>query len=265
MGGAPATLTTLRHVSRLLVDIADRVATVTINDPKRRNAFDLAMCDEVKAAFDELDNNDDVGAIVITGAAPAFCAGAELTHLGSSTRNGLLAIYEGFLRVGRSPKPTISAVNGAAVGAGMNLALITDLRVAGTSASFDSRFLQLGIHSGGGHTWMLRRLCGPEVAFAMDLFGEVLDGKAAERAGLVWKCVEDDELLPTAQALAAKAAAGPPELVRRFKQSLRDVADIATQQDAMLYELQHQAWSTEQPEFQANLAKLRAKITSRSS
>ncbi|MCC6433925.1 MAG: enoyl-CoA hydratase [Acidimicrobiales bacterium] len=250
-------------MSRLLVDITDRVATVTINDPKRRNAFDLAMCDEVKEAFDELDNNPDVGAIVITGAAPAFCAGAELTHLGTSTRQGLLAIYEGFLRVGRSPKPTISAVNGPAVGAGMNLALITDLRVAGVSARFDARFLQLGIHSGGGHSWMLRRLCGPEVAFALDLFGEILDGRDAERVGLVWRCVEDDELLPTAQALAAKAAAGPPELVRRFKQSLRDVANIDNQQDAMQYELTHQAWSTEQPEFQANLAKLRAKISSK--
>lgn len=250
-------------MSRLLVNITDRVATVTINDPKRRNAFDLAMCDEVNDAFDRLDADPDVGAIVVTGAAPAFCAGADLSHLGSSTRDGLLAIYEGFLRVGRSPKPTLSAVNGAAVGAGMNLALITDLRIAGTSASFDSRFLQLGIHSGGGHTWMLRRLAGPETAFAMDLFGQVLDGKEAERVGLVWRCVEDDQLLPTAQEIAAKAAAGPPELVRRFKESLRAVADITDQRDAMLYELEHQAWSTEQPEFQANLAKLRAKITSR--
>jgi len=256
-------VTTLPHVSRLLVDITDRVATVTINDPKRRNAFDLAMCDEVKEAFDGLDANPDVGAIVITGAPPAFCAGAELTHLGTSSRDGLLAIYEGFLRVGRSPKPTIAAVNGAAVGAGMNLALITDLRIAGTSASFDSRFLQLGIHSGGGHTWMLRRLAGPEVAFAMDLFGEILDGRQAERVGLVWRCVEDDQLLATAQELAGRAAAAPPELVRRFKQSLRMVASIDNQIDAMYFELEHQAWSTDQPEFQANLAKLRARISSR--
>ncbi len=250
-------------MSRLLIDITDRVATVTINDPKRRNAFDLSMCGEVNEAFDAIDADPGVGAVVITGAPPAFCSGADLSHLGSSTSDGLLEIYEGFLRVGRSPKPTISAVNGAAVGAGMNLALITDLRVAGRSASFDSRFLQLGIHSGGGHTWMLRRLAGPEVAFAMDLFGQILDGTEAERVGLVWRCVEDDQLLATAQEIAAKAAAGPPELVRRFKQSLRDAADIDNQRAAMLYELEHQAWSTEQPEFQANLAKLRAKIASR--
>ena len=110
---------------------------------------------------------------------------------------------------------------------------------------------------------MLRRLAGPEVAFAMDLFGQILDGTEAERVGLVWRCVEDDQLLATAQEIAAKAAAGPPELVRRFKQSLRDVADIDNQQAAMLYELEHQAWSTEQPDFQANLAKLRARIASR--
>jgi enoyl-CoA hydratase len=97
----------------------------------------------------------------------------------------------------------------------------------------------------------------------MDLFGAVLDGREAERVGLVWRCVEDDQLLPTAQEMAAKAAAGPPELVRRFKQTLHDVANIDNQRDAMLYELEHQAWSTDQPEFQANLAKLRAKISSR--
>lgn len=256
-------MATLRPVSRLLVDITDRVATVTINDPKRRNAFDLALCDEVKEAFDRLDADPNVGAVVITGAPPAFSAGADLSHLGAAAREGLLAIYEGFLRIGRSPKPTISAVNGPAVGAGMNVALITDLRIAGESARFDARFLQLGIHSGGGHTWMLRRLVGPETAFAMDLFGQILDGREAERVGLVWKCVPDDQLLTTAQEIAGKAAAGPPELVRRFKQSLRAVADIDSQEAAMLYELDHQAWSVEQPEFQANLAKLKAKITSR--
>ena len=89
-----------------------------------------------------------------SGEPPAFCAGADLSHLGSSQREGLLNIYEGFLRFGRCPLPTIAAVNGAAVGAGMNLALVCDDRIAAERARFDTRFLQLGLHPGGGHTWM---------------------------------------------------------------------------------------------------------------
>ncbi len=239
------------------------MATVTLNDPARRNALDLAFCDEMMAAFDEIEANPAVGAVVVTGANPAFCAGADLSHLGASAEEGLLAIYEGFLRVGRCPLPTIAAVNGAAVGAGMNLALVTDLRVAGRSARFDSRFLQLGIHPGGGHTWMLRRIAGPETAFAVDLFGEILDGPAAERAGIVWKCVEDDQLLDEARRLAGVAAAGPPELVAKIKASLHHVATIDEHRDAVMYELVPQAWSVGQPEFQAKLAVLKNQITSK--
>src|SRR5690349_12504495 len=189
--------------SRVRTEVSDRVAVVTLDDPARRNALDLPFCDEITATFDALEARDDVGAVVVTGAPPAFCAGADLSHLGSSEEEGLLAVYEGFLRVGRCPLPTIAAVNGAAVGAGMNLALVCDLRIASTRAKFDTRFLQLGIHPGGGHTWMFRRITGPQAVFATVLFGEVLDGAAAEAAGLVWKCVGEDDLLPTAQAMAA--------------------------------------------------------------
>jgi enoyl-CoA hydratase len=250
-------------VSRVLVDVTDRVATVTLNDPDRRNAFDLALCDEVAEAFDRIEADPEVGAVVVTGAPPAFCAGADLTHLGSSTSEGLLAVYEGFLRVGRCPLPTIAAVNGPAVGAGMNLALVTDLRIAGRSARFDSRFLQLGIHPGGGHTWMLRRLAGPETTFAVDLFGEILDGEAAAAAGIAWRCVDDDRLLAVSQELAGRAAAGPPELVAKIKASIKAVAAIDEHDDAVRLELDPQAWSVEQPAFQAGLAKLRERMANK--
>src|SRR5690606_10735426 len=138
-----------------------------------------------------LESDGTTRAVVLTGSGSAFCAGADLTQLGEAREEGLLRIYEGFLRVARSPLPTVAAVNGPAVGAGMNLALACDLRVAGTSARFDTRFVDLGIHPGGGHTWMLRRLVGPQTAAAMLLFGERLDGPAAEAAGLVWRCVPD--------------------------------------------------------------------------
>ncbi len=242
-------------------ELHGRVAVVTLDDPERRNALNLALCAELAATMDRLEADDDVGAVVVTGAAPAFCAGADLTQLGESRRDGLLAIYEGFLRVAHSPLPTIAAVNGAAVGAGMNLALAADVRLAGRSARFDTRFLDLGIHPGGGHTWMLRRIVGPQAATAMVVFGQRLDGEEAERVGLAWRCVPDDELLSTAIDMAARAADGPPELTRRIKATVGDVAVIDTHAAAVERELGDQLWSMDQPAFAERLAALQARIT----
>ena len=244
--------------------VAERVAVVTINDPDRRNALTPAMNAELIATFDRLEGDTGVGAVVITGAPPAFCAGADLSHLGASpTPEGLRGIYEGFLRVARSPLPTVAAVNGAAVGAGMNMALCCDLRVAATRARFDTRFLQLGLHPGGGHTWMIQRIMGPQGAAAAVLFGEVMDGEAAERSGLVWRCVQDGDLLATAAALAGKAAAGPPSLARRVKATLSAVAAVDTQEEAIAVELDAQVWSMAQPDFAERLAALQKKITTK--
>ncbi len=248
-------------MQHLQLDRRDRVAVVTLNDPERRNALNLELCGELAATMDELEQSADVGAVVLTGAAPAFCAGADLSQLGESRREGLLAIYEGFLRVAASPLPTIAAVNGAAVGAGMNLALACDVRLAGRSARFDARFLDLGIHPGGGHTWMLRRIAGQQTASAMVVFGERLDGAEAERVGLVWRCVEDDALLDTAVAMAGRAASAPPELSRRVQRTISDMASIEQHGDAVDRELEDQLWSMDQPEFAERLAALQARIT----
>ncbi len=248
---------------RLDVDAATRVATVTLDDPDRRNALDLGLCDDMVAAFDDLEARDDVGAVVVTGAPPAFCAGADLSPLGASAREGLLAVYEGFLRVGRCPLPTIAAVNGAAVGAGMNLALVCDLRLAARSARFDTRFLQLGLHPGGGHTWMFRRIAGPQAVFATVVFGEVLSGEDAERCGLVWRCVDDDALLEAAQTMAARAAALPRELLTTTKATILAMADVDEHPAAVERELEPQLWSTRQPWFAERLAALQAKISKR--
>lgn len=247
--------------------IEDGVATVTLADPARRNALTLPMVNEVEALFDELEADPAVGAVVVTGEAPAFCAGADLSHLSSSASGGaeagLRAIYEGFLRISRSPLPTIAAVNGAAVGAGMNLALVCDVRLAAERARFDTRFLQLGLHPGGGHTWMFRRIAGPQAVAATVLFGEILDGAEAERIGLVWRCLPDEELLPTAQAMAAKAAAAPRDLVAKVRATIADMADVHTHDDAVDREIVPQVWSLEQPAFKERVAALQAKITSK--
>jgi enoyl-CoA hydratase len=242
-------------------EVVQGVAVVTLDAPQRRNAFDLAMCDEVVAGLDALEADPAVGAIVVTGAGSAFCAGADLSHLGGSQRAGLLAIYEGFLRVARSPLPTIAAVNGPAVGAGMNLALACDVRIAGASARFDTRFLHLGIHPGGGHTWMMQRIVGPQATAATVLFGEVLSGAEAERVGLVWRCVPDEDLLATSVAMAARAAAAPRELVARTKATMADTATLATHAEAVARELGDQVWSVTQPAFAERLAQLQRTIS----
>lgn len=241
----------------------ERVAVVTLNDPERRNALNSELVTDIVEAFNRLEGDVGVGAVVVTGAPPAFCAGADLGNLGEAKREGLRAIYEGFLRVGRSTLPTVAAVNGAAVGAGMNLALVCDVRLAARRAKFDTRFIDLGLHPGGGHTWMLRNAVGPQTAAAMVLFGQVLDGEAAAEAGLVWKCVDDDALLDEAVALAARAATGPRELVTEVKRTMADMAGIDVHGEAVDRELDPQVWSVEQPWFAERLAALRSRITSR--
>lgn len=246
---------------RVDVDTESRVAVVTLDEPERRNALTLPMVDEITAAFDRLEADEVVGAVVVTGEPPAFCAGADLGDLGGSKETGLRRIYEGFLRVARSSLPTVAAVNGAAVGAGVNLALCCDVRLTARSARIDPRFVELGLHPGGGHTWLLHRAVGPQAAAALVLFGEVLDGEGAVRCGLAWRCVDDGALLDEARKLAANAASAPPELASRVKATLRTVPGIDRHEDAVDVELTAQVWSLEQPFFAERLAAVRARVT----
>ena len=250
-------------MAEVQTDIDGGIAVLTLDAPDRRNALTLPMVDEIAAALDTIEADPDVRAIVVTGTAPAFCAGADLSHLGASQRDGLLRIYEGFLRIGRSPLPSIAAVNGAAVGAGVNLALVCDVIVAGRSARFDTRFLQLGLHPGGGHTWMLQRRVGPQAAAAMVLFGRVLDGAAAADIGLAWSCVDDDELLATCREMAGVAAAAPRELVELIRGTMVDVRTIDDHATAVERELGPQVHTINQPAFQEKLAAMQRRISSR--
>lgn len=249
----------------LEVEVDGGVGLLRLNDPGRRNALTTPLVAEIVAAVAELEAERSVGALVVTGAPPAFCAGADLSDLGASRDSrelGLRRIYDGFLAVARSPLPTIAAVNGPAVGAGMNLALGCDVRLASRGARFDTRFLQLGLHPGGGHTWMLQRVVGPQAAMAALLFGEVLDGEAAERAGLVWRCVDDDALLASALSMARRCAEGPHELARRMKATLRRQVQVTTSAEAVDVELVEQMWSLDQPDFAERLAALQRRLSS---
>jgi enoyl-CoA hydratase len=248
-------------MSPVTLSIESGVAVLTLNRPDERNTLTADMVSAIVAAMDKVEADRTVGAVVVTGAPPAFCAGANLGNLAEATADSLGAIYEGFLRVARSPLPTIAAVNGAAVGAGMNMALACDVRLAGERAKFDTRFLQIGIHPGGGHTWMMRRILGPQATFATVVFGDVVDGREAERIGLVWKCVADDQLMSEAMTLASRAAEAPRELLESVKKTINDMADVRTHPDAVKRELDPQVWSTRQPWFAERIAALQKKIT----
>ncbi len=247
-------------MSLIRIETRDRVAVLTLNDPGRRNAISLALAEEIESALDGLVAAGETGALVITGEPPAFSAGAVLDDLECADRERLERIYAGFLAVANFPFPTIAAVNGPAVGAGLNLALACDVRVAGRKARFESRFIDIALHPGGGHTWMLDRLLGPQGAAAVILCGEPLDGEEAVARGLAWKCVDDDELLDEAVRLAKRAASTPPELARRLKATLRGMTMVTDHDEAVRLELEQQLWSLEQDEFKERLAALKRRI-----
>ena len=247
----------------VLTDITDGVARLTLNNPDERNTMTAPMVEEIVAAMDAFEADEAVGAVIVTGAGSAFCAGANLGNLQAATRESLSKVYEGFLRIARSPLPTLAAVNGPAVGAGMNLALGCDVRIAANRAKFDTRFLQLGLHPGGGHTWMQRRIVGQQNAMAAVIFSQVLDGPEAERVGLAYKSVDDDDLLIAAHEFARGAATAPRELAIMTKQTIRDMANIAEHADAVEREFEPQLWTVKQPWFEERIAALKAKISSR--
>ena len=251
-------------MSYVMIDTSDGVAQLTLNDPAKRNAVSEAMNAEISAALDELEADPEIGALVITGAGKGFCAGADLDDLLAAESTGITRIYEGFLRVAHSPLATVAAVNGAAVGAGMNMVLACDIVLAARDrARFDSRFLQIGLHPGGGHTWRLRHMTDRTTAMAMVIFGEVLSADDAHRRGLAWEVADDDDLLARAHELAARAAAQPKELVARTKATILSLDEITDSSAAVDHELHPQLWSMGQPAFKDLVRRLQSKISSK--
>jgi enoyl-CoA hydratase/carnithine racemase len=217
--------------SEVLMDIAHGVATITLNAPQRRNALTPDMADAMISAFDQVDADENVGAVVIQGAGGHFCAGAELGEaarmladpLDPVIYDGTSRIYEAFVRVGQLRAPVIAAVRGAAVGAGMNLLLAADLRVVSRTARILSGFLRLGVHPGGGHMMLLAATTNPQAACALSVFSEEIDGDRAQAIGLAWAAVDDALVQDHAMALARKAAADPA-LARATIRTLRATA-----------------------------------------
>lgn len=246
-------------MAEVLLELNDSIAVITINDPERRNALTIDLSQELADKVHQAEQ--EANALIITGAPPAFCAGADLTQLGNSKDEGLRNIYRGFLAVANATIPTIAAVNGAAVGAGLNLALAADLRIAGPKARFDARFLQLGIHPGGGMTWMLQKITNRQTAMAMTLFGQILDADQAVAKGLAYAKAEDP--LAVAKELAKASAEAPAALVRTIKATMRATDEMHDHAEAVETELRPQVASIDTPEFAARLAAMKARISGR--
>lgn len=217
----------------LHVDRTDAgVVTLRLDNPARRNALDLDLAAELRSAVASAAADPSTRCVVITGTDTSFCSGADLGGLieqgGSNVlvRRELLAgYYRTFLDVRDLDVPTIAAVNGPAIGAGLNLALCCDLRIASESARFGATFVRLGIHPGGGGTHLLTRLVGPARAAELVLTGDVVDGPRAVALGLANQLVPDSSLASATADLAARIALNAPAAVRAAKRSLRLALD----------------------------------------
>ena len=230
----------------LTLHIDGAVATLTLNRPDRLNALTLPMLHDWAAMLDTVAARDDIRALILTGAGRGFCAGADLTDPNSGFDgfdDGLpdrgRPLSEGFnpviAKLQAMPMPVIGAINGPAVGAGVGYALAADIVLAARSAYFLLPFAGLALIPDAGTSWLLPRLIGPARTRAMAMLGEKVDASTAAEWGMIWQAVEDDALLPTAQALAARLAAGPTHAYVRTR-ALLDQNGEGTLDEAMAAE-----------------------------
>ena len=218
----------------VLTDIHDGVATVTLNNPAKLNAFAGDMRERLSGALDQVAADGSVRVLVITGAGRGFCAGGDIQFMVDLKARG--AGYDGLhplLEAGRAaierlerlPYPVIAAVNGPAAGAGMNLALACDLRIASDRATFGETFARIGLHLDWGGSWTLPRLVGTGKAMELAWLADMIDAQEALRIGLVERVVPDERFRDEVRALAERLARAPQTSVRQAKRNLRAAFD----------------------------------------
>ncbi|MFC7473551.1 crotonase/enoyl-CoA hydratase family protein [Dankookia sp. GCM10030260] len=210
------------------------IVTLTLNAPDKRNAIStFADCDAVVAAVHRVNRDRSVRAVILTGAGTAFCAGGDLkamrdrrgiiegshADLRENYRRGVQAMANALYDC---DAPTIAAVNGPAIGLGLDVACMCDMRIASEKASFAESFVKVGIVPGDGGAWLLPRVVGMSVACEMSFTGDVLTPQEAKEVRLVSRVVPHEDLMDAARALAGRIAANPPEMVRMTKRLLRE-------------------------------------------
>jgi len=233
----------------LLVDRSDAVVTLTLNRPEAMNALDVPLKEALREALASLETDRSCRAIVLAGAGRAFCAGQDLREhvsvLDSGHSDPLDTVRRHYnpiaSRLGSMPKPVVAAVGGMAVGAGAGLALLADFRIGGPKTTFLMAFANVGLAADTGISWSLPRLVGHAKAIELLMLAEPVRTEEALRLGLLTRAVEtDDEVLPAAQELAARLAAGPTVAYGAMKRQL-SIGDAGTLADALSAEAQAQA------------------------
>lgn len=219
------------------------IATLTMNRPERLNALDKELPAALNDAITHIATDNSIHVVILTGAGRAFCAGGDLSLIGAGRarkdetelapilRSGMQVV----LKLRTMPQPVIAAVNGAAAGAGMNLALAADLRVAVEEAVFGQNFAKVGLFPDYGGTFFLPRLVGPAKAAELFYTGDMIDAKTALRLGIVDHVYPADRFQEEVQSLAAKIAVGPQVAIRAVKQTI-----FAREQDALVEALERE-------------------------
>jgi enoyl-CoA hydratase/carnithine racemase len=222
--------------AEVLYEVTDHVATVTLNRPERRNAATFEMGEQLREAFAEVERDPEVRVAILTGSGTAFCAGDDVEKAWGDERMAETLAALADVRPGLTPeaamllecrKPTIAAVNGAAVGVGMDFALLCDIRLASEHARFAQLYVKVGLMADVTGYWRLPQLVGHSKAAELLFTGDLVDAEEALRIGLVSSVHPADELLPAAAELAGRIAANPPLAVRYVKEGLRRAAGRA--------------------------------------
>lgn len=219
-------------------ELSDRIATLTLNLPERRNALGDAMIEAVIAGLERFRDDDGARVLIVTGAGSSFCSGGDLKMIdrwqgadaeaGENRRFDPIAQRDRYrfgiqqipLTFAKVEKPIIAAVNGPAIGAGCDLALMCDIRISGEKARFGETFCKVGLAPGDGGAYFLSRIVGIEKACELTFTGDIIDSAEALRIGMVSRVVPQNDLLAEVNKLAAKIAANPPLALRMAKFAL---------------------------------------------
>jgi 2-(1,2-epoxy-1,2-dihydrophenyl)acetyl-CoA isomerase len=241
---------------------ADAVATITLNRPDKLNAFTGTMREDLLEALRACERDESVRVVVITGAGRAFCAGGDVEYMHSLQQSDDVTSFEKLLDAGRDivlqiasmPKPVIASVNGVAAGAGCNLALACDTRIASDAAKFSESFVRIGLHPDWGGTWLLPRLVGRGRALELLATGRMVDANEALAIGMVDRVVPAAELASETEKLARSIASASPIAIAGIKRALNanERNDLRTQLEL---EAEHQVACFLSTEAKTNIAK----------
>ncbi len=223
------------------------VRTITLDRPDKLNAFFGTMREELLEALEAASEDEEARVVLITGSGRTFCAGGDIDSMQNLQRKKDVEGFRNLLRAGGSivrrirsmRKPVIAAVNGVAAGAGCNLAVACDMRIASEKAKFAESFVKIGVHPDWGGTWLLPRLIGPSQAMEMMMTGRLVEAEEALRIGLVDRVVAPEELMDEATSLAVSIASGPPIPIADIKAAIH-AAESNTLEDQLELEEENQ-------------------------